>query len=77
MESLVLGFCKCENCGFERFVWQTYFICPKCGCRKYKQTGLNRNRLWFVEEEEWTDDEQESGEDCVRDFSGDGSMACF
>lgn len=37
MESLVIGFCICKNCGWTsgRFNWHTYFKCPECGCREY------------------------------------------
>ena len=37
MESLVLGFCKCKNCGFEKFYWNTYFKCAECGSNEYEK----------------------------------------
>ena len=49
--SLVIGFCKCANCGWtdNKFNWHTQFKCPKCGCREYqKGDGL-------LEAEEWKD----------------------
>ena len=35
--SLVIGFCKCANCGWtdNKFNWHTYFKCPECGGREY------------------------------------------
>lgn len=35
--SLILGFCECKHCGRKSFVWNTYFVCPECGCREYKE----------------------------------------
>lgn len=34
-KSLVLGFCECANCHFEKFYWNTHFTCDKCGCDKF------------------------------------------
>ena len=37
--SLVIGFCRCKNCGWSngKFNWHTYFKCPECGCREYEK----------------------------------------
>lgn len=37
LESLVIGFCICRNCGWTsgKFNWHTYFRCPECGCKEY------------------------------------------
>lgn len=34
-KSIVLGFCKCKHCGYEKFYWNTFFVCEKCGCKEY------------------------------------------
>lgn len=44
IKSLVIGFCKCANCGWtdNKFNWHTYFKCPECGCKEYvKEDYLN------------------------------------
>ena len=38
--SLILGFCKCKECGAEYFVWNSYFCCKYCGSKKYENTSL-------------------------------------
>ena len=46
MESLILGFCECDNCGKEYFVWNTFFRCKKCGSRKFHNTSLPKEMRW-------------------------------
>lgn len=38
-KSLVVGFCRCKNCGAEKFCWNTYFKCKECGSNEYETTG--------------------------------------
>lgn len=45
---LVLGFCRCVKCGFQKFYFNTNFICANCGNRTYIKTTLDedlRNEL--------------------------------
>lgn len=41
-KSLIIGFCKCANCGWSdgKFNWHTYFKCPECGSKEYIHCGL-------------------------------------
>lgn len=44
MPSLILGFCKCNKCGFEKYYWNTYFVCQECGAKgegSYEKTGYS------------------------------------
>ena len=36
-KSLIIGFCKCADCGWSsgKFNWHTYFKCENCGSKKY------------------------------------------
>lgn len=43
-KSIVLGFCKCNRCKQESFVWNSYFICKNCGFKEYTKSDF------FVEE---------------------------
>ena len=35
---MVLGFCRCNQCGKEFFYWNTYFKCKECGGHEYTKT---------------------------------------
>lgn len=43
MDSLVLGFCKCKNCGKEFFCWNTYFKCKECGGYEYEKKAWDED----------------------------------
>jgi len=42
IKSLVIGFCKCADCGWtnNKFNWHTYFTCPECGSHRYSKEGI-------------------------------------
>ena len=62
-KSLVIGFCKCANCGYtnNKFNWHTFFKCPECGCRDYIKED-------FYYEQNETKTDRENNNDMAYDF---------
>ena len=56
-KSLVIGFCRCANCGWTEFNWHTYFKCPNCGGTKYVK---EKDPFYDLEPEEEAEPEQRS-----------------
>ncbi len=44
-ESVILGYVKCERCGYEKFVFSAYFKCEQCGYKKYRKTTIEEDLL--------------------------------
>lgn len=44
-DSLIIGFCKCAECGYDnhKFNWHTYFKCDQCGSDKYIKEEIFSN----------------------------------
>ena len=76
MDSLIIGFCSCAECGWTngKFNWHTYFKCPVCGSKEFRKE--------FKNEAEWTEEEGSvfCGHDTavssstVDDFSSDWNL---
>lgn len=43
--SLVLGFCRCDSCGYEKFYYNTHFRCANCGGYKYTHPNWEEELL--------------------------------
>lgn len=64
--SLVLGFCKCKNCGFEKYYWNTYFVCAECGAKgekSYERTGYREILRKEEERSKYTNEDSDDRDD--------------